>query len=109
MSIETGQIKSLQTGAALERERVGRAAGESATAAGARPAGRSATDEVSLSSSALGLKEAERRLAQEPGLDQARVDAIRDALSRGAYLPDPEGIAGGLLAQERMLWAGGAP
>jgi negative regulator of flagellin synthesis FlgM len=108
MSTEIGLLKNVQTAGTQERERVGRTAGEPATGPGARAAGRSSTDEVSLSSSALGLKEAERRLALDPGVDQARVDAIRDALSEGAYRPDPARIADGLLAQEQMLTAGGA-
>lgn len=106
MSTEIGQLKSVQTTAAQDRERVSRTGAGTGGTSGGRAAAQAGTDEVSLSSSALTLKAVERRLAEQPEVDQARVDAIRDALGKGTYRIDPGRIADGILSQERMFHAG---
>ena len=70
------------------------------------PTTKGLADEVKLSSSALQLQEAERRLAQQPNVDQARVAAIRDAVNAGTYRVNAGRVADGLLAQDRLFVAG---
>jgi negative regulator of flagellin synthesis FlgM len=102
MSTEIGKLSSVQPTVTQERDRVSRGAG------GTRgtPTTKGLADEVKLSSSALQLQEAQRRLPQQPNVDQVRVAAIRDALSAGTYRVDAGRVADGLLAQERLFVAG---
>lgn len=105
MSTEIGQIKSIRSAAARERERVSHGPDETGER---RPGGVAATvgtDQVRLSDSALRIREAAARLAELPGIDQARVDAIREALGRGTYRIDPARLADRLLAQEQSFSA----
>lgn len=109
MSTEIGQLKNVQTTAAQERERVSRGPADApGTSRGGAARSQTGTDEVRLSSSALKLQEAERRLALHPEIDQARVDAIRESLKNGTYEVHAGRVAEGLLAQEHMLLTGGA-
>jgi negative regulator of flagellin synthesis FlgM len=105
MSTEIGQLSSVQAMATQERERVTRGASDTGGTRGSPPT-KGVADEVKLSNNALQLQEAERRLAQQPNVDQARVTAIRDALSAGTYRVDVGRLADGLLAQERLFVAG---
>ena len=81
------KLSSVQATATQERERVSRGASDTGGTRGSPPT-KGVADEVKLSSNALQLQEAERRLAQQPNVDQARVTAIRDALSAGTYRVD---------------------
>lgn len=108
MSAEIGKLSSVQPTATQERERLSRGAGGAGTAGGTWGglASKGLADEVKLSSSALQLQDAERRLAQQPNVDQARVAAIRAAVSEGTYRVNAGALADGLLAQERLFFAG---
>jgi len=109
MSAEIGKLSSVQpTTATQENERVSRGAGEAGVTRG-HPTTKGPDDEVKLSSNALQLQEAQRRLAQQPEVDQARVAAIRAALSEGTYQVNAERVADGILAQERLFAAGQRP
>lgn len=102
MSAEIGKLSSVQPTATPERERVSRGGGGTQGTLITK----GSTDEVKLSSSALQLQEAERGLAQQPNVDQARVAAIRAAVSTGTYRVNAGALADGLLAQERLFFAG---
>ncbi|GGE02256.1 hypothetical protein GCM10011529_05840 [Polymorphobacter glacialis] len=41
-------------------------------------------------------------LAASPPVDMARVDALRNAIATGAYKPDPDAIAGKMMALETL-------
>ncbi|MGV0951589.1 MAG: flagellar biosynthesis anti-sigma factor FlgM [Azonexus sp.] len=105
MSAEIGKLSSVQPTATQERERVSRGAGDAGGTRGT-PTTKGLADEVKLSSSALQLQDAERRLAQQPDVDQARVAAIREAVSAGTYRVNAARLADGILAQERLFVAG---
>lgn len=66
-------------------------------------------DAVSLSTDARVLLDVQQRLSEQPVVDQRRVETIRQAVSEGSYRIDVNRLAESLLAQERMLLAGGAP
>jgi negative regulator of flagellin synthesis FlgM len=108
MSTEIGQIKGVQAPATQDRERVTRSNG-----AGSRwPGGvtpMDGADAVSLSTDARVLLDVQQRLSEQPVVDQRRVETIRQAVSEGSYRIDVNRLAESLLAQERMLLAGGAP
>ncbi len=50
-------------------------------------------DTVSLTDMAARLKTLEQNLATQPEVDQARIDRVRDAISRGEFRIDPERVA----------------
>jgi negative regulator of flagellin synthesis FlgM len=105
MSPEIGKLSSVQPTAMQVSERVSRGPG-GATGTQRISTTQGDVDEVKLSSSALQLQDAERRLAQQPDVDQVRVAAIRDAVNAGTYVVNPGRLADGLLAQERLFAAG---
>jgi len=53
----------------------------------------SGQDKVSLTDMASRLKSLEQKLAQQPDVDQARVDKVRNAMARGEYHVDPQRVA----------------
>lgn len=57
----------------------------------------SSNDEVTLSSTAQSLKAMEARIAATPDIDQAKVDAIRAAITQGKFEIDSLSVA------QRML------
>lgn len=80
--------------------RSGDAAGEGA-APSASPAG---SDSLKLSGEAAGLISAQREIsAGAPSMDQAKIDALRSAISAGTYRINPQEIASRLIALERKL------
>jgi negative regulator of flagellin synthesis FlgM len=74
--------------------------GEQAGAQEARPAGES----VTLTRAAEGLRELETSLRDAPGVDQARVDELRQAIAEGRYAVDPQRIVDNLLRRESELF-----
>ncbi|MBI3560105.1 MAG: flagellar biosynthesis anti-sigma factor FlgM [Gammaproteobacteria bacterium] len=50
-------------------------------------------DKVSLTDMAARLKSLEQKLAEQPDVDQARVDKVRTAMAKGEYRVDPERVA----------------
>ena len=59
--------------------------------------------DVSLSARALELKKLESQLAAIPVVDRARVDSIKEAISKGQYSIDTGNIAEGLLASVKEM------
>lgn len=62
-----------------------------------------ATDSVRLTSEAASLQALSRKLAAEPSMDMAKIQAVRSALESGSYQIDPQEIASRLAALERDL------
>ena len=59
--------------------------------------------EVQITDSAAQLAKLEQTLRALPAVDQARVDAVVQALASGRYAIDASRIAAGLLGSERTL------
>ena len=62
------------------------------------------TDLVTITSSAVYLQAAERRLKDVPVVDQERVERIRDAIQNGEYKIDPSKIADKFIKLETALF-----
>ena len=75
--------------------------GDSRRAEGAEQA--DAGESVSLTRAASDLLALETKLRELPGIDQARVDAVRRAIDDGRYVIDTQRIADSLLQSEREL------
>lgn len=69
------------------------------TAPNAAPA---PADSVDLTDSARQLQDLQAAVAGTPVVDSGRVEALRDAIANGSYTVDPQRIADGLLAQDRV-------
>jgi negative regulator of flagellin synthesis FlgM len=50
-------------------------------------------DTVSITDMAARLSSLEKKLASQPDVDQAHVNRVRDAISRGEYRIDPDRVA----------------
>jgi len=51
------------------------------------------SDTVSITDMAARLSSLEKKLASQPDVDQAHVNRVRDAISRGEYRIDPDRVA----------------
>lgn len=60
-----------------------------------------AGDSVDLTDGARQLQNLQSAVAATPVVDTSRVAALREAIANGSYRIDPQGIADGLLAQDR--------
>lgn len=60
-------------------------------------------ESVSITNTASDLLALENQLRELPGIDQARVDSIREAISNGSYEVDPARIVDSLLQSEVEL------
>ena len=70
----------------------------------ARETGRAAEGEsVTITRTASELMRLEASLRDAPGVDQARVDAIRRAIEDGSYSVDPQQLVDNLLRREDEL------
>lgn len=97
-------IKGLTgAGAPPAKPVAGQSGGASAEPSSRRPG---ASDQVTLTDAARRMQAAERRAAESSGVDEQRVERIREALSDGSYRIDPQRVASGLLAFERALFGG---
>lgn len=74
---------------------------EQATAAASTA---SASENVSLSSRAKGLKQTEQRLKDYPDVDDAKVDAIRAALQNGSFKVDAQKLAQKMLENDNSIF-----
>lgn len=70
--------------------------------AGAASSG-AGSESVSFTRTAEDLLQLETRLRELPGVDQARVESIREAISNGSYQIDAQRIVDNLLKSEREL------
>ena len=62
------------------------------------------TDSVTITSSAVHLQAAERRLKGIPLVDEARVERIRNSIENGEYNIDPAKIADKFIKLETALY-----
>lgn len=70
---------------------------------GAKARSESARDAVSITDTAANLKRIEASLAQQPEVDRARVDAVRERVESGNYKVDADKVAQKLLRLEQDL------
>jgi len=70
---------------------------------GADSARAAPTDAVSLSQSAAEIAAFEGQLKSLSGVDQARVESIRQSISDGSYSVDTDKLIDGLLSAEQSL------
>ena len=63
----------------------------------------SGQDKVSLTDMAARLKSLENKLAEQPNVDQSRVDRVKDALARGEYQVNPDRVADKMMDFEAGL------
>ena len=61
------------------------------------------SDSLRLTGEAASLQAVQRELSTAPAIDQARVQAVREALQSGTYQINAEAIADGMLGLEDQL------
>lgn len=103
MANEINRLQNGQPPAIRDRAKAGGVGRENATSKGARDSAGTADDQVSLTPTALLLQGAERRLADQPVVDQQRVEAIRQAIAEGRYQVNPERVAAKLMGWEQDM------
>ncbi|HEY6482500.1 MAG TPA: flagellar biosynthesis anti-sigma factor FlgM [Steroidobacteraceae bacterium] len=59
--------------------------------------------EVQITSTATLLASLQQSLAARPAIDQQRVEALARSIAAGTYATDPQKIANGFVAAERVL------
>ena len=64
-----------------------------------------AGDSLRLTGEATSLQAMQRELSTAPAIDDARVQAVREALQAGTYKVNAEAIADGMLSLEKQLGA----
>ncbi|WP_194437053.1 flagellar biosynthesis anti-sigma factor FlgM [Vibrio fluminensis] len=62
-----------------------------------------AQDAVSLSSEGKAVGEMHKQMASQPSFDQAKVAAIKEAISNGSYTVDAEKLASNMIKFEKEL------
>lgn len=62
-----------------------------------------AGDSLRLTGEAAGLRAMQQELAARPAVDEARVQAVREALESGSYRINPEAIASAMLELDAQL------
>lgn len=62
-----------------------------------------AADSVRLTGEATQLQAVQRELSAAPAIDQARVQAVREALENGSYKINPDAIATRMLGLDQQL------
>lgn len=62
-------------------------------------------DSLRLTGEAASLQAVQRELSTAPAIDNARVQAVREALQAGTYTVNAGAIADGMLSLERQLGA----
>lgn len=82
------------------QDRIGKQPSKARTAEAPAPA---AGDQVTVTDGARQLTELVSAAAAEPGFDQARVDALRQAIEDGSYRVDAQRLAASLMDFERQF------
>jgi len=105
-NIDMGNVSKTQTGDSSGR--LGRAESASPSRSisdqsGAESARVATSDAVSLSQSAAEIAALEGQLKSLSGIDQDRVDSIRQSISDGSYTVDTDKVIDGLLSAEKSL------
>ena len=105
-NVDMGNVSKTQTGDSSERLSRAEAASPSRAVSG-RSGTESArvapSDAVSLSESAAEIAALEGQLKSLSGVDQDRVDSIRQSISDGSYTVDTGKVIDGLLSAEKSL------
>ena len=105
-TVDMGNVSKPQTGDSSGRLNRADSASPSSSASGqsftdsARVA---SSDAVSLSQSAAEIAALEGQLKSLSGIDQARVESIRQSISNGSYTVDTDKVIDGLLSAEKSL------
>lgn len=86
-----------------ETEQVGRRGADVERNISAESMPTATSESVSITNTASDLLSLENQLRELPGVDQARVDSIRQAISDGSYEVDPLRIVDSLLQSEVEL------
>jgi negative regulator of flagellin synthesis FlgM len=105
-TVDMGNVSKPQTGDSSGRLSRAESASPSRSISGPSGAesGRVApSDAVSLSQSAAEIAALEGQLKSLSGVDQARVDSIRQSISEGSYTVDTDKVIDGLLSAEKSL------
>ncbi len=106
-TVDMNNVSKPQTGdtsGRLSRTDSASATGGVAEAKAAATVARAApTDAVSLSQSAAEIAAFEGQLKSLSGVDQARVESIRQSISDGSYAVDTDKLIDGLLSAEQSL------
>ena len=69
----------------------------------AQPAEEASTDRIQISDEAQLLSRLEAQVNAAPDIDQARVDAVRDAIQSGSFEIDNSSLADSIQALDRLL------
>ena len=105
MAINSVQIASQASGGARTRAAdttsVSPADSKNAQAAAGKGTQDAAT--VKLSDTAQSIKSAERKMADTPDVDQARVDRLKAAIESGEYKVDAERTTAGMIDMDGLL------
>ncbi|MBY6186082.1 flagellar biosynthesis anti-sigma factor FlgM [Marinobacter hydrocarbonoclasticus] len=99
MAIDLSKLTSGASHTLPSQSKAKPAVSSESSQAPARPAG----DAVVLTEQAQQLARAESNLANASGIDQAKVDAVRQAISEGRYHVDPERLAQNITKFENEL------
>lgn len=62
------------------------------------PSGPALSDSVSLSGTAKAMSRLEHKIAQDPAIDRAKVDEIKQSINNGSYSINPNAIADKILS-----------
>lgn len=95
-NVNSSTTASTKAGSSAENNSAGKAS------APAKPVG-SEKDSVSLSVQAQTLGRLEAKAAEAPDVDQAKVDAVKVAISEGRYQVNSRTVAEQILAQDNLL------
>ena len=93
-----GAVSTQQSGASQTPRPADERSGEDSRLDAPPPA-----DQVSLTPQAQQLRQLETAIAEQPVVDQSRVEAVRQALNEGRFEVDAERIAERLVNLERAL------
>lgn len=105
-TVDMGNVSKPQTGDTSGRlsRTEGASPNRSVSGQGSSEGARSApADAVSLSQSAAEIAGLEGQLKSLSGVDQARVESIRQSISDGSYAVDTDKLIDGLLSAEKSL------
>ncbi|WP_260259089.1 flagellar biosynthesis anti-sigma factor FlgM [Vibrio intestinalis] len=96
-NIRSGQTLTTSTRTAARSESSSAGSSSSAKTSHAQQ------DAVSLSSEGRAVGEMHSQMASQPAFDQAKVDAIKEAIANGSYTVDPEKLADNMMRLEKEL------
>lgn len=103
MAINSVQIAS-QAGVGARKSVDNTGSGVNTSGSAAQPAQKSAQDAtVRLSDTAQSIKNAERKMADAPDINQEKVDRLKAAIESGEYKVNAERTAAGIIEMDGLL------